>query len=393
MSEPDSARLRAVVEALAADPFGGRRVGTDGARAAADHLASVLRDAGASVAFQDFPVNAAIREVYATPTMTWSDGGTRHDLAFRRDFCEHGASANRPTIVAGALAVADAEGGWILHRAYSHDGIRAAAASGAVGVLVPRGVDEAGWMPKMIAGSGSEQLPVLAVRRDLFDQLHTRVSSGEAVDVEASAPLRTVSAVGRNVLGTFRPHAGESTALLLTAHYDGVGDDPDGVRFPAAGDNASGVSAVIEAARILNRRLPPDVGLAVALLDAEEIGAFGSAAHAPTLAAGTHVINLDGAAALTVAHVEAGGPAEHLLRALDSAARLARVPLRARAMPSDNRRYAAAGLAAIGIGMGMPGYQTPMETPDRVETETLLSASQLLVGTALDLVAHRALTG
>ncbi|MDP4509388.1 hypothetical protein [Nonomuraea turcica] len=50
-------------------------------------------------------------------------------------------------------------------------------------------------------------------------------------------------------------------------------------------------------------------------------------------------------------------------------------------MASDNRRYAAAGLAAIGIGMGMPGYQTPAETPDRVQPDTLVAAARLLVAT------------
>src|ERR1051326_3720146 len=57
-------------------------------------------------------------------------------------------------------------------------------------------------------------------------------------------------------------------AVLLTAHFDGVGDDPS-ARFPAACDNASGVAAVVEAARILHRTLPAGVGLAMALLDAE----------------------------------------------------------------------------------------------------------------------------
>jgi hypothetical protein len=70
-----------------------------------------------------------------------------------------------------------------------------------------------------------------------------------------------------------------------------------------------------------------------------------------------------------------------LLAALDQAGRLTGVPLRAQAMPSDNRRYAAAGLAAVGIGMGMPGYQTPAETADRVEDSTLLAAVALVTTT------------
>jgi hypothetical protein len=45
------------------------------------------------------------------------------------------------------------------------------------------------------------------------------------------------------------------------------------------------------------------------------------------------------------------------------------------------RRRHAAGLAAVGIGMGIPGYQTPAETPDRVESDTLITAARLAVAT------------
>jgi hypothetical protein len=39
----------------------------------------------------------------------------------------------------------------------------------------------------------------------------------------------------------------------------------------------------------------------------------------------------------------------------------------------------AAGLPAVGIGMGMPGYQIPAECRDRVETWTLVAVTQLVV--------------
>ena len=198
-------------------------------------------------------------------------------------------------------------------------------------------------------------------------------------------PVRTVDVVGRNVYGVFRPPVG-GLSVLLTAHFDGVGDDPDGTRFPAACDNASGVAAVIEAGRILDRVLPEGVGLAVALLDGEEAGARGSQWHARFVEDGTFVINLDGAARLAdAAAVEAGGLAQPLLAALDLAGRQVGVPLRAQVMPSDNRRYAAAGLPSVGIGMGMPGYQTPAETTDRVDPQTLVIAARLLVATAVNL--------
>jgi Zn-dependent M28 family amino/carboxypeptidase len=200
-------------------------------------------------------------------------------------------------------------------------------------------------------------------------------------------PLRTVDVTGANVVATFRPPQPGRLAVLLTAHFDGVGDDVD-LRFPAACDNASGVAAILEAARVLHQVLPPEVGLTVGLLDAEEAWAYGSAHHAQSVEEGTFVINLDGAAQLAeAAHVEAGGPAQPLLAALDLAGRQVGVLLRAQAMPSDNRRYTAAGLAAVGIGMGMPGYQTPAETIDRVSPDTLDAAASLVIATVVNLAA------
>ncbi|SEB47012.1 Peptidase family M28 [Amycolatopsis tolypomycina] len=152
----------------------------------------------------------------------------------------------------------------------------------------------------------------------------------------------------------------------------------------AAADNASGIAVALEAARIRTPTMPDGAGLAVGFLDAEEIGARGSAHHAPTVAPDTVVINVDGAQ-LGDAPTEAGGPAHALLAALDQAGRETGVPPRAGAMASGNRRYAAAGLPAAGIGMGIPGYQTPAETADRVETHTLVAATRLVVATVRQL--------
>jgi hypothetical protein len=383
---PDASRMQEVVARLASDEFAGRRAGSAGGRAAAQWLADQLRANGAAVVLDEFAVTGAVREVYATPQLVYSDGEAR-PLVFRRDFCEHLASADLPQPRTGRLAAAgdvDLAGAWVLEDAWSAERAARAAAAGVAGLLVPRGTDAAGWMPKMIAGPARVGLPVLAVRTDIHERM--RAVAGRA-SVTASMPLHAIDVTGTNVVATFRPPQPGRLAVLLTAHFDGVGDDPQ-VRFPAACDNASGVAAILEAARILHGVLPSEVGLAVALLDAEEAGAHGSAHHARFVADGTFVVNLDGAAQLAdAAHVEAGGPAQPLLAALDLAGRQVGVPLRAQGMPSDNRRYAAAGLAAVGIGMGMPGYQTPAETPDRVSPDTLDLASRLVIATAVNQAA------
>ncbi|GGR64501.1 hypothetical protein GCM10010169_04380 [Micromonospora fulviviridis] len=128
------------------------------------------------------------------------------------------------------------------------------------------------------------------------------------------------------------------------------------------------------------------MGLSVALLDAEEVGALGSAHHSQRLRAGGAyplVVNVDGAGLLDrAAAVEAGGPAHALLALLDQAGRHTGVPLAAGPVASDNRRYAAAGLPAVGIGAGMAGYHSPADTPDRVDPDTLRAIGRLVVATA-----------
>ncbi len=95
------------------------------------------------------------------------------------------------------------------------------------------------------------------------------------------------------------------------------------------------------------------------------------------------MVNVDGAGRLDgAAAVEAGGPAHRLLALLDQAGRHTGVPLAAGPMASDNRRYGAAGLAAVGIGAGMGGYHSPADTPDKVDPATLAAIARLVVATA-----------
>ena len=273
------ARMRAVVAELAASRYAGRRVGSAGGRAAAGWLAEQLAGLGAAVDVDEFAVVGVVRDVYATPVLRWRDGDTTAALVFRREFGEHLASADQPAERSGPLAVvdgADVAGAWLLDRGLSAERIARLAAAGAAGVLVPRGVDDAGWMPKMIAGPAPVALPVLAVRTDLHDRTSAAARAGGGW-VSAAVPVRTVDVTATNVHGAFRTPVPDGSAVLLTAHFDGVGDDPDGTRFPATADNASGVAVVIEAGMSRQRHGPslpwPAVNGGIDLASRERNGA------------------------------------------------------------------------------------------------------------------------
>jgi aminopeptidase YwaD len=116
----------------------------------------------------------------------------------------------------------------VLAPAYATDVARAAQDAGAVGLLVPRGTDGDGWMPKMIAGPSPTGVAVLSVRTDLH---HAMVTASRRSSVTASVPIRTVTVSGRNVHAVFAAPGAGAPSVLLSAHFDRVGDDPD-VRFP-----------------------------------------------------------------------------------------------------------------------------------------------------------------
>jgi Zn-dependent M28 family amino/carboxypeptidase len=246
-----------------------------------------------------------------------------------------------------------------------------------VGILAQRS-----FAGRRVASAGGE-----AARAWLAESL---LDLGADVDVdEFNVPGYPAPAA--NLYASWPGTNQNSVKVLLTAHYDGVGDTEHFHR-PGAADNAAGVAVVLEAARLLTGNGSESFGLSVALLDGEEIGAVGSARHAARLAEANRtpwVINVDGAGELHEAvAVEAGGAAHPILAALDAAGRSTGVALRAGQVASDNGRYAAAGFATVGLGAGMHGYHTEHDTAEYVQPETLSAMARLVVATVAELAAH-----
>ncbi len=104
-----------------------------------------------------------------------------------------------------------------------------------------------------------------------------------------------------NVAGALPP-ASESTApadapvMVVSAHYDGQGMHPAGMIYPGADDNASGVAALLEVARLAARR-SPRIGWEFVAFGAEEGGQQGARAYlsasTPALARIELAVNLD----------------------------------------------------------------------------------------------------
>jgi peptidase M28-like protein len=81
---------------------------------------------------------------------------------------------------------------------------------------------------------------------------------------------------GANVIGRIDGSDPGSGTIVVTAHYDHLGIR-DGTLYPGADDNASGVAALLAAARVF-RMAAPRHTVAFAALDAEESGLHGARA-------------------------------------------------------------------------------------------------------------------
>jgi hypothetical protein len=276
-----------------ADPArGGRFSGSPGFEDAARYVADRFRDIGLEPLgdggsfFQQFPMQLV--DLAGTPALSRS-GVDAKSWTHRTDFTESVGGRAGSGVVEATLAVVG--GGSAAGNADDFAGVdvrgRIALVTGPTvtgyqeqifqrggrGILV---VGEATLKYSYIASFFAETLPVLVITEstanDLLAPANKTVAqvrdavrahrasviaplSGFALDttVRMSVPLTPVHEVqATNVIGLLRASGPDGArAILIGAHLDGVGTDPNGTVFSAANDNASGPAIAIEVARSL----------------------------------------------------------------------------------------------------------------------------------------------
>jgi hypothetical protein len=380
----DAERALTTLRALCAPVMSGRAPGTPGHRRATEFLVSLLRSHGLDPRLDHFPIARTMR-LTAPPTLRAEGDGTVRQLTHRAQFAEHPRSAPMSRPVTGTVAEEPGPGQWAVVRGSTRgEGFTALAErlaeTGVAGILAAQEADASGYLTKRVQGPPPVGLPVVALRPDLLESVTGSV-------VTAYVPLVREPATGANILVTLPGRDPDARPLLMSAHYDGVGSDPE-LHFPCAGDNASGVAVLCEAARVLHAAGPGRRPVLLALVDAEEIGTVGSGHHARTLAeqgVRPDALNLDMAGKYNGQVAVELGPGEplpaHLVEALDSAGRSQRLPLFSGQVSSDNRRYASAGFPSAGIGLGAAHYHSPLDAPERIDPDALGKAGRLLLAT------------
>jgi Zn-dependent M28 family amino/carboxypeptidase len=203
--------------------------------------------------------------------------------------------------------------------------------------------------------------------------LSTTVRMGLAVEEKADVPARNVLGL---LPGSDPEHADE--VVVVSAHYDHLGREPDGATMVGANDNASGAASVIEIARLWHEAgYQPARSILFAAWDGEEQGLLGSQYYVehPTLplTQTVGVINLDMVGAGETLRVDGAGG---LAAQVQSGAQVYGITTtHAFVGRSDHVPFDAAGIPAVTlIYWPDPNYHTPDDQISAISPEKLKAA-------------------
>jgi len=253
-----------------------------------------------------------------------------------------------------------------------------AAAAGAIAVVV---YNSQPGSPPVATLLHPAAIPAVIIPQDEGRQLLEWLGAGP-VRLRLVARTATESRALPNVIGIKSGSDMPDEIVVVGAHLDSVPESP------GANDNASGVAAVLEAARLL-AAVPAARTIHFVGFAAEEVGLLGSQYYVAHRA-GTLVgmINLDmvgnGPRMLAGNSAGRGG-------LLDVAARVAArldIPLtRLRLDRSDHVSFERAGVPVVFLFTGDDDdvYHTPQDVVARVQPNLLAQAAALAAGIALDL--------
>ncbi|MDR7533170.1 MAG: M28 family metallopeptidase [Armatimonadota bacterium] len=384
---PSGAQAFAHVQHLAG-VIGPRPAGTPAERQAADYLAATLRQHGYPVEMHAFPFpffearRVDVQVAGATPrtlaaqalflSAATPPGGVEADVVV--------AGLGRPEDYEGRRAdgaIVLVERGMITFR----EKVTHAAARGAAAVVVYNN------QPGLVAGTLGQrsEIPAVIVSQDDGRALVEAVQRGGLrlrLVVDAVHETRTAA----NVVATRRGATQPDAIVVVGAHFDSVPGSP------GANDNASGVAAVLEAARVL-ADAPLARTVQFVLFSAEELGLHGSAAFVSERRAGVMaMVNLDmvGWGDRLMAGNGSGRDDGPVGAALEVGRRLGIEITRFRATASDHTSFERAGVPAVFLHRGVdPHHHRPTDVPANIAPGHLEEAGRLVAALVQELAGAR----
>ncbi|MCL2867673.1 MAG: M28 family metallopeptidase, partial [Clostridia bacterium] len=259
--------------------YEGRGIGTDGNHLAAMLLAERMRDYGLVplAGCPDFllPFEQSVAGNPDTMLIAVMEDGSREELVHGRDYLFAGAGAaisgtypvtrNQNEADPSVILLFDRDG---------TDGVPPFDVFAAMGYPV----DNFLFNSTGINDKGSYYVPPTPPRIRILRPVYNRIA--EAVSLETRYEFTKTVVTLQNVVGVL-PGGDRTKAVILSAHFDGVGDQA-GIRLPCALDNASGAAVLDEVLKRMAGTVPP-YDVIFAFTNAEEAGLTGTYNSAPRL--------------------------------------------------------------------------------------------------------------
>ncbi len=303
----DAARANQDIAALSSRAMAGRETGTPGAKAAASYIEQRMKEIGLQPAgddpgyLQEFPCPRI--HLNETPVMEIADQqGITQSLQYRREFAEYvshtslavgeyagrmvglafGAVPDKPGADPYGLRLLNLNDEIVVVRESQVGGVNLARVGGLLVVADdPQAMQHKYlyWQTGFVSASGK---PAMIITPDVAERLLATAGSSLAdldrqsknLSVGGTATTNTGATVHLkvsaqmndddlcyNITGFIPGTAARSTTgvtqaldsqvIIISAHYDGLGVGPDDTLYPGANDNASGVAAMLEMARVL----------------------------------------------------------------------------------------------------------------------------------------------
>ncbi|MFQ5434313.1 MAG: M28 family metallopeptidase [Anaerolineae bacterium] len=229
-----------------------------------------------------------------------------------------------------------------------------------------------------------------------FTPFHLNTRVRMSADLVGEPACAVQPCTGRNVLGVLPGQNPEyaSEVVILGGHYDHMGHSPDGVVWWGANDNASGIAALLEIARVWHEEgFVPQRTVLFAAWDGEELGLLGSSHYAEfpqypldktvgaiqldMVGAGEETLYIDGSGGLET-ELAAIASSYSITNTLSTLGRSDHTPFLQAGVPSNL-------LIWFGGGDGVPSYHRPIDTPAVIEPEKLAGAGRVAGAMALTL--------
>jgi aminopeptidase YwaD len=230
------------------------------------------------------------------------------DYIYGTDFKENPYGASTNGIVNGTARVKLSDGGNILLMSNGRIGEQEVdyqmditlKEKGIKAVVSPTNMNYRFRSPYKLQSNYPEGIVKVMVTKKVFDELMNYQKDGYTLEIKSSLQVKKIKA--NNVLGVIRGKNPTLPPLILSAHFDHVGLDADGVLYPGALDNASGVAVLLESARVLKSVKNLERTVIFAAFNGEEVGLVGSeyfVKHPPMNIKAAECINFDMVATTT----------------------------------------------------------------------------------------------